>query len=99
MIRNYIIKHYIFIFVLVAFMFSTSELLPQDYTLRINTNTTFQTIDNFGASDCWSFQMIGDWYTQNKIKIADLLFSTENGIGLSAWRFNIGGGKEGNRIS
>ena len=99
MIRNYIIKHYIFIFVSAVFMVSTSELLPQDHTLRINTNITFQTIDNFGASDCWSFQMIGDWYTQNKIKIADLLFSTENGIGLSAWRFNIGGGKEGNRIS
>jgi O-glycosyl hydrolase len=43
--------------------------------------------------------MIGEWYTHKKEEIADLLFSRDKGIGLSAWRFNIGGGKEGNRIS
>jgi len=37
-------------------------------------------------------QKIGAWVTPQKERVADLLFSTEKGIGLSAWRFNIGGG-------
>lgn len=32
------------------------------------------------------------WTEENKTRIADLLFSREKGIGLSAWRFNIGAG-------
>ena len=57
-----------------------------------------QTIDNFGASDCWSIQMVGLWSDANRNKVADLLFSQETGIGLSAWRFNIGGGINLERI-
>lgn len=51
-----------------------------------------QVIDNFGANDAWSFQKIGAWSETNKAKIADLLFSTNNGIGLSCWRFYLGAG-------
>lgn len=58
----------------------------------INTQNQFQKIDGFGASDCWSFQKIGEWSTSEKNHVADLLFSTEEGIGLSQWRFNIGAG-------
>ena len=37
-------------------------------------------------------QRIGAWSEASKNKLADLLFSTDKGIGLSMWRFNIGGG-------
>ncbi len=63
---------------------------------RVDTfvvSTTHQTIDNFGASDCWIAQAVGGWTnTAAKESIADLLFSTTSGIGLSCWRFNLGGG-------
>jgi len=66
----------------------------------VNLNDEKQTIDNFGASDCWTTKFIGKWAdTQKKDLIADYLFSTDTttngqpkGIGLSFWRFNIGGG-------
>lgn len=67
--------------------------------IEINASVEFQTIDNFGASDCWSMQKIGSWSDSQKVKIADLLFSTTQGIGLSAWRFNIGGGINTSTIS
>ncbi|MGK9370083.1 glycoside hydrolase [Melioribacter sp. Ez-97] len=78
---------------------STTIIRAQDYTLSIDTTIRYQTIDNFGASDCWSFQNIGEWNESKKNEVADLLFSTDKGIGLSAWRFNLGGGKEYSRIS
>jgi len=51
-----------------------------------------QVIDNFAASDAWSMQKIGGWSPPNRDRVADLLFSQTTGIGLSCWRFNIGGG-------
>lgn len=68
--------------------------------ITIKLNEEKQTIENFGASDCWTTKFIGKWAnTQKKDLIADYLFSTDTnangqpkGIGLSFWRFNIGGG-------
>jgi O-glycosyl hydrolase len=67
--------------------------------IKINPEITFQTIDNFGASDAWSCQFVGKWPDEQKNRVADLLFSVEEnadgtpkGIGLSCWRFNIGAG-------
>ena len=61
------------------------------YTL--DTAKRFQVIDNFGANDAWSIQKIGaEWSETNKNKLAELLFSTNAGIGLSGWRFNLGAG-------
>jgi len=65
---------------------------PRTTSITINTNIEYQTIDNFGASDCWSMQKIGAWDLSKKERIADLLFSESKGIGLSCWRFNIGAG-------
>jgi O-glycosyl hydrolase len=69
-----------------------SSLQAQERHLSIDVKEVYQTIDNFGASDCWSMQKVGEWAPTQKERIADLLFSTETGIGLSAWRFNIGAG-------
>jgi O-glycosyl hydrolase len=69
--------------------------LAQENTIDRDTvlvDTGRQIIDNFGASDCWSFQKIGAWSLENRNRIADLLFSQYDGIGLSCWRFNIGAG-------
>lgn len=67
--------------------------------MSIDPDSTYQTIDNFGASDAWSCQFVGNWPEQEKNAIADWLFSTDTsatgqpvGIGLSMWRYNIGAG-------
>ncbi len=76
---------------------------PVEITLL--PETTYQEIHNFGASDAWSCQFVGNWPDEQKNRIADLLFSLETdetgspkGIGLSCWRFNIGAGsaRQGN---
>ncbi|MCD2425673.1 hypothetical protein LQ567_23010 [Niabella pedocola] len=69
-------------------------------TVTVDPEAIQQTIHSFGASDCWTAKFIGSWQdAQKKERIADLLFSMDTlkdgsprGIGLSLWRFNIGGG-------
>ncbi len=59
-----------------------------------------QRIDNIGASGCWFSESIGKyWPKEKKEQIAEWLFSREidasgnpKGIGMSVFRFNIGGG-------
>ncbi len=63
---------------------------PESYVLDLSVR--HQVIDNFGANDAWSMQKIGAWSETNKNQIAKLLFSTNDGIGLSFWRFNLGAG-------
>lgn len=80
----------------------TDEMAFADTVIKvtINLNRTAQTIDNIGASGCWFSEGIGrDWPVAKREKIAQLLFSRKldqngnpEGIGLSAWRFNIGAG-------
>ncbi len=79
--------------VLLLMVFVLSSPLPARATnIDIDASVEYQTIDNFGASDCWSMQKIGVWFPAQKERVADLLFSEDNGIGLSAWRFNLGAG-------
>lgn len=66
-------------------------------SLQIDFTQVHQEIDGFGASDAWSINpAIKKWAEDGKendiSKLADLLFSTTQGIGLSTWRFNIGAG-------
>jgi O-glycosyl hydrolase len=68
--------------------------------VRLDPQQRAQPIDNFGAAGCWYAEGIGRyWPAEKRERIAELLFSRERdaggnprGIGLSAWRFNIGGG-------
>ncbi|PPK87094.1 O-glycosyl hydrolase [Neolewinella xylanilytica] len=70
------------------------------YTL--DPTVRYQTVHNFGASDAWTIQYVGaNWPEEQRNEIADLLFSKETdeegnpvGIGLTAWRFNIGAGSQ-----
>ncbi|GAE83199.1 xylanase [Bacteroides reticulotermitis JCM 10512] len=66
---------------------------------QIDRTAPLQTMEYFSASDAWSMQIIGLWPQDKQNRIADWLFSTENGtngqpkgIGLSLWRFNVGAG-------
>lgn len=65
----------------------------------IDVSKKYQTIESFAASDCWFAQYIGSKWTESEREgIAKLLFSKQvnngqpEGIGLSGWRFNLGGG-------
>jgi O-glycosyl hydrolase len=68
--------------------------------VQIDLQKKAQVIDNFGSSGCWFSEGIGkNWPEAKRQKIAELLFSKKldaggqpKGIGLSAWRFNIGAG-------
>src|SRR5947208_3635084 len=71
----------------------------QTLDIRIDLGKTYQTIENFGASDAWSCQFTGNWPDHDRNAMADWLFSMDTlangnpkGIGLSLWRFNIGAG-------
>ena len=77
----------------------SSSAASKTVTVLLDDTKTYQTIDNFSASDAWACQFVGQWPAAKKEAIADLLFSAEDkaggqpkGIGLSMWRFNIGAG-------
>jgi O-glycosyl hydrolase len=68
-------------------------------TITIDVADQRQTVNGFGASDCWSAQYIGQWPSAKQNAIADLLFETgldannnPLGAGLSIWRMNVGAG-------
>jgi hypothetical protein len=65
-------------------------------TLAIAPTARHQSIDCFGASGAWSMDHVGaEWSLENRERVADLLFSTETGIGLSGWKFIVGAGSAG----
>ena len=78
---------------------SGAEPLP-DASVSIDASVSYQTIQDFGASDCWTTEFIGDYFSETeKAKGAKWLFSQQmdqngnpEGIGLSCWRVNIGAG-------
>jgi len=79
-----------------CFAFSQEKEVAE---VEILTDKEFQTIHNFAASDAWAAQYTGLWTSSKKNQMANWLFSMESdasgspkGIGLSAWRFNIGAG-------
>ncbi|MEP7106467.1 MAG: glycoside hydrolase [Ferruginibacter sp.] len=81
------------------FFFPATAQEPEEITVRFDENKTYQTIQNFAASDAWSCQFVGNWPSKKKNAIADLLFSLDTfpngnpkGIGLSMWRYNLGAG-------
>jgi O-glycosyl hydrolase len=49
----------------------------------------------FGVSGAWWAQVVGGWSPENRQRIVDLLFSPTEGIGLTVYRYNIGGGEDG----
>ena len=68
-----------------------------------NPSVRYQTMMDFGASDCWTAEYVGNYFPKDKKELAArLLFSRETdakgnprGIGLSVWRVNLGAGSKG----
>lgn len=85
---------------LISFILMCFSVVGQPVSFTIHLNDTVQTIHNFGSSGAWFTEGIGKyWAPEKKERLAELLFSSEVdsignplGIGLSAFRFNIGGG-------
>ncbi|MCF1192328.1 hypothetical protein LRR18_12100 [Mangrovimonas sp. AS39] len=91
-----------FFLLMVLTTISCSKPLEPDRIITVDTQVTYQTMDNFGAAGCWFGEGIGKyWPHEKKERIAELLFSkavdslgNPKGIGLSSWRFNIGAGTQ-----
>jgi O-glycosyl hydrolase len=94
----------VFLVVLSIILFTACRLSATNrdtlITVNIDLQIRAQVIDNFGSSGCWFSEGIGNfWPEAKRQRIAELLFSKmlaangqPQGIGLSAWRFNIGAG-------
>ncbi len=62
------------------------------YRLHVDPATRHQRIEGFGASGAWWAQNLGAWSGPRRAEVARLLFSRGQGIGLSQYRYNLGGG-------
>lgn len=67
--------------------------------ITVDKNKTYQTMRGFGASGAWGTSIIGGWDNTDEksgLSVRDracqLLYSKTDGIGLSIYRYNIGGG-------
>ena len=95
LVKKIFIKLVIIGTILILVLFSGLKVFAQTIPINIDVSKKYQTIDNFSASDCWWAHEIGKYWTNaNKDSVADLLFSTTKGIGLSAWRFNLTAGSD-----
>lgn len=65
---------------------------PAAYRIAIDPATLHQRIEGFGASGAWWAQNLGTWSGPRRAEVARLLFSRGKGIGLSQYRYNLGGG-------
>lgn len=88
-------KRHLFLLLLLL-LFCSNGVQAQDVTtINVHVTETRQTIEGFGASGAWWSQIIGGWSDENRQRIVDLLFSPTTGIGLTLYRYNIGGGEQG----
>lgn len=69
--------------------------------IKVDINKQYQTFDGIGASGAWWAQLVGGWSHTDPIsgmpvrdRIAQLLYSKADGIGMSIYRYNIGGGSK-----
>lgn len=67
--------------------------------LKIDTSVKYQIMESFGTSGCWWSQYVGGWDNEYqdtgrtvREEIAKLLFDQDYGIGLTAYRYNLGAG-------
>lgn len=70
-----------------------------EVTVKVTSGQDLQTMEGFGASDCWLGENVGRYWEGQRDRITALLFSQlipekgdAIGIGLSMWRVNLGAG-------
>lgn len=93
------LKNFLFFLLFFPFFYTATAQQKDTILIHINKDKTYQTIQNFAASDAWACQFVGNWPDEKKNAIADWLFSMDTlsngnpkGIGLSLWRYNLGAG-------
>ena len=64
----------------------------QAEVIEIDPSQRFQTIEGFGASGAWWAQSVGAWPKDKREPILKLLYDSQDGIGLTIYRYNIGAG-------
>jgi O-glycosyl hydrolase len=66
--------------------------VPIKGEILIDLAEGFQILEGFGASGAWWAQDVGGWEDEVRDRVIQLLFDQQDGIGLSIYRYNIGGG-------
>jgi len=96
-----IIKRIGFLNILILLLLTETQAQQANpLVITIDTKDRAQTIQNIGVSGCWYSEPVGKyWPAEKKQRIAELLFSKKMdnasnpaGIGVSAFRFNVGAG-------
>ncbi|WP_234122055.1 Ig-like domain-containing protein [Clostridium hydrogenum] len=59
--------------------------------VSIDPSLQYQTMDGWGTSLAWWAKLMGQWKTDSKNQIMDLIFNPDKGLGLNMVRYNIGG--------
>lgn len=77
----------------------TPTPVPNYSKIKVDTSSTHQTWESFGVSGAWWAQYVGGWdepYGDNELatreQIARYLYSMDEGIGLTSYRYNLGAG-------
>ena len=83
-----------FILAIVQFIFMWCSGLSGRHEILIDRTKKHQTFEDFGTSSCWWAQTIEDENMADEI--AKKLYDKEEGLGLSIFRYNIGGGEADN---
>ena len=77
-----------------ALIYFIPSYAQSTFNIAINPEIKYQTIEDFGASDCWTSEYVGRYFSDTQKKqAAEWLFSKDTegdgkpkGIGLSVWR-------------
>lgn len=76
-----------------------SAMVPNYSKVKVEESVTHQVWESFGVSGAWWAQYVGGWdkpYKENeratREQIARYLYSAEEGIGLTSYRYNLGAG-------
>lgn len=83
-----------FILAIIQFIFMWCSGLTGRHEILIDRTEKYQTFEEFGTSSCWWAQTIEDEKMADEI--AKKLYDKEEGLGLSIFRYNIGGGEADN---
>ncbi len=69
--------------------------------IRLYPDKKYQTFESFGASGAWWAQVVGGWEHIDaesgkpcRERIMELLYNKESGIGMTCYRYNLGGGSK-----
>ncbi len=61
-------------------------------SIEIDPRLRHQTMEGFGASGAWWAQAVGAWPEPEMTRVLRVLFDRRAGIGLTIYRYNLGGG-------